>query len=509
VRPALVFVLASLIWLGLMPASAPAAPSPQAAPAAARKAAERRASLAVRPQVYVAGQGVLFRGNIGRKGRRVVHLQTHMGRPGDVWSDVAGSRARTRRDGSFRFRHPAPGMFTIKVRVASGRLHTRPVTFNARSQDLVLDVSRSNGMDRIKVDTTPTLRGRQDLPPPAFPGRTLTLQRRVAGGGWDSVDTTTTDSRGNGSFAVPTTAPDPVYRVRQESWTRNGSQVGWFPSFPTAVGGGSIPVDSGRGATSTTTPAPTSARGAARLDRQVTASQTHGWAPSLWDFAWEYGESLTSRPFRGTDRRGWWLDTTTGTGRAAKHNGGLSLDSHRLRKGEASTGTTTATLRGNARTYGRWETKLRLKVREDIRDDFRVRAELVPDGSPNDRCGVITLADFASRGSSVTMGVTERSGAHRRWTRTVALGSLERTPAAFAAEVTKRHISWFINGKVVGTIRNQDAVPGVPLTMRLSLVDNGGDMNQTQVFSDWQRGFSLDRGRLTTNGPALQESGGC
>jgi hypothetical protein len=107
------------------------------------------------------------------------------------------------------------------------------------------------------------------------------------------------------------------------------------------------------------------------------------------------------------------------------------------------------------------------------------------------------------------MGVTERSGAHRRWTRTVALGSLERTPAAFAAEVTKRHISWFINGKVVGTIRNQDAVPGVPLTMRLSLVDNGGDMNQTQVFSDWQRGFSLDRGRLTTNGPALQESGGC
>ena len=44
----------------------------------------------------------------------------------------------------------------------------------------------------------------------------------------------------------------------------------------------------------------------------ATASGTNKWAPSLWDFAWERGQSLTDRPSRGSDRRGWWSDRATG-----------------------------------------------------------------------------------------------------------------------------------------------------------------------------------------------------
>ena len=41
-----------------------------------------------------------------------------------------------------------------------------------------------------------------------------------------------------------------------------------------------------------------------------TAAKINKWGVSLWDFAWTYGESLTSKPARGTDRKGWWLDSS-------------------------------------------------------------------------------------------------------------------------------------------------------------------------------------------------------
>ena len=45
----------------------------------------------------------------------------------------------------------------------------------------------------------------------------------------------------------------------------------------------------------------------------------------------------------------------------------------------------------------------------------------------------------------------------------------------------------------------------VPMTMRLLMVGAGQqEMNRTQAIFDWQRGFSLERGRLTTSGHALR-----
>ena len=51
------------------------------------------------------------------------------------------------------------------------------------------------------------------------------------------------------------------------------------------------------------------------------------------------------------------------------------------------------------------------------------------------------------------------------------------------------------------------------MTLRLSLAGRGLDeINRTQAISDWQRGYSLDRGAQKTNGAPLQQGthgGGC
>jgi hypothetical protein len=484
-------------------------------------------SLRVSPGVYVGGQAVTFAGNIGVRGIRNVYLQINMG-GSNSWTHLPGSRARTRADGSFNFKHPALSMFGIRVRVASGRHATPPVTFDARSQDLTLqapDQVMPGDNFSINVDTTPELPRRPDLPPPVFEGRTLTLQKRVADPDpeslesvWRTLDSTVTDQNGDGRFVLSESDPGTaVYRVRQGNWTRGENEIGWFPSFPKYV----EVVDpsarrlSASSATTTLSTQRTTQQAPTRTREAVTtASQKYGWRPALYDFAWEFGESLNSRPYRGTDRRGWWLDSSNGTGRAAKHNGGLMLDSQRGVDGSGDRGTTTATLRGNARTYGRWETKLRLKSPETNTQDYHVRIELVPDRPADYHCGgqTITVADLTPHGSSVRVGATAFR-ADRKWTARAPLGSLLGPSATFSVEVAKGHISWFVNGRVIATVRNQAAVPDVPMTLRLGLVGQGQEeMNRTQMISDWQRGFSIDRGRKVTSGKAAQGSrytGGC
>ena len=500
-------------------------------------AAQQDEWLRVSPGVYVGGQALTFEGNLGRRGVQRIHVEFQMS--GDSWTPTGGFSTWTKGDGSFQFRFPAMSMFGIKVRVASGRVATPARTLSARSQDLVLRaVADTPGLDpgqvlagepfAIEVDTTPVLAHRPDLPAPAFPGRTLTLQQRIQGDQWDSLGTTTTDQQGEGSFDVTENEPGTVvYRVRQENWTANGNEIGWFPSFPTYVevlpgqspraSTGAVPTS----ATSTTvqrsvraTAGVTEESMPARLSGSTTASQAYGWAPAKWDFAWEFGESLTSRPYRGADRRGWWRDASNGSGRAAKHNGGLMLDSQRQFEGPGDHGTTSATLRGNARRYGRWEAKLRLKSPENNRRDYRVRVELVPDRPRDYHCGAqnITVADVSAHGSNVTVRAKALRRA-RQWTYRRPLGTLIGPSAAFAVEVTKGHISWFVNGRVIATVRSRAAVSDVPMTLRLSLVGDGQkEMNRTQAISDWQRGFSLERGRKVTTGHALRRgthAGGC
>jgi hypothetical protein len=528
--------LATLLVAPLLVATAAATPT-AAAPTVTTLEASG-ASLAVSPAAYIGGQRITFSGDLGVSGERRIKLQLNLSRPGDPWNDVNGFKPRrTRADGSFSFRYLAPAMFGMQMRVVSGKIATPAVEFHALSQDLVVEVRPDiTGLAEgqvvadepfaLQVDTTPEsgsdLARRTDLPPPAFPGRELTLQRRRADGTWADVptDPVATDGRGLASFdglVLPGSAVTTVYRVVQEAWTEGKSKIGWYPSFPVYVD--TLLPGEVRAARREALSAPASddvvvgvgqeagtLLTVARDVASTTAAERYQWRPSLWDFGWTYGESLTDRPSRGEDRVGHWVEWSDGSGRSAKHNGGLMLDSQRQNKDGLgqSFGTTMVTMQGNPRARGRWEVRLRMKSTEDLHRDLPVLIELVPeDAGPSCRATGITIAEASPHDRGITFGVRNEQGGE--WTRTESGVSVNGTSHAVAVEVTGSHISWFLEGRLIGTVTAKEAIPDVPLTLRLSL--QGGDEHQqvdrTQAIFDWMRGYGLDRGRTVTGGPAL------
>lgn len=491
-----------------------------AATADDRPAKRGLGSLLVTPgSLFIAGQQLTFEGDLGIKGVRTIHLEQHMGRIGDTWGVVEGFKAKTKPDGTFKFSYPAPSMFDITMRVAAKGASTSGWTFDAKSQDLTLSTPKLPGLDQnevlmgvpfsILVDTTPTMVGRPDLPPPPLPGRVLTLQRRLGDNTWQTVATSVTGLLGNGSFLPTVATPGYVtYRVRQEDWNLTGDKVGWYPSFPFTVRVVD-PLNPNRGRhTPDTAPSrPVDRDGEAPTTRGgQTAAKINKWGVSLWDFAWTYGESLTSKPARGTDRNGWWLDSSDGSGRVSKLNGQLVVDSGRNFKGAGDFGTTRATLRENPATYGRWETAFRIKRFEAGAGDYHAVLELVPEKASDYRCGTrnITIADVDAGGKTLDIGVRTPQGQQWTATRSIDIGTRS---AALALELGKRHITWFVDGKVVGALRLRAAVPKVPMTLRLSLVGDGDkEMNHTQLLSDWERSWDLGRGKQITKGSPLKKS---
>jgi hypothetical protein len=506
---------------------APALPGTPTATAAGE------ATLRVGPSSYVGGQLITLSGNIGRADVRV-KLQGNMGRPGDTWSTIATKRSDSQ--GAYSFTMPAPSMFGVWRRVVGGGTSTNRVELNPKSQDLVLDVVGSPVAGQpfnVAVHTQPSadfdrdhwayLKGRKnDLPAPAFPGRTLTLQRQD-GAGWTTVQTTQVEADGQGLFedVVLDQVSTAVLRVRQENIFDGGNRIHWFPSFPTPV----QERASARAARTAplATPVRTTSSGAPTASRRAKgggqvrqANKRYGWAPKIYDFAWEFGESLTAKPPRGTRQRGRWLDTTTGLGRVSTHNGGLLIDSQRGWGGtddRGDRGTTTATLKGNNLRYGRWETKMRLKRMESDDRNYRAVIELVPAKARHRRCGArtVTVADVVATGSSTLkrtrVGIAVKGAKRSQHWRAVRRPRLQQTRVnAFAVEIGRRHVSWFVNGRPLGTVKSRVAVPKVPMTMQLRLVGKPGqEMNKTQFHSDWQRGFGLRKGKQVKSGAGLRK----
>lgn len=515
---------------GLALTLAPAAASPDeplGASDGASRLAARGGALAYTPQAYVGGQALTFNGTLGTSGVRKIRLQQHMNRPGDRWFPVRGFAGTTAADGSFGFSFPAPAMFGIRYRVvAKGGIATPPVSFNAKGQDLTVWVagqdptsSRSPGTVvagvpfTIAVDTTPSLfRRPETIGLPVFGGRALTLQRRVDGDTWETVATSSVQVDGMGFFpGVTAPAGTVVYRVRQEDLLSGGNRIGWMQSFPTYVSvlepgqalASALPQRP-RAVPHRSVAAPVPARRSAGA-AGATASTRYGWYPTLWDYTWESGQSLTSPPDVGSVRSGWWQDYSDGAGRVSRQNGGLYLDSQRHNGGgPGDFGTTRATLVDAAQAYGRWEARLRLKSAEATAQDFTVLVELVPARPEDYACGRrnITLAQVAAHSSTMTFGAKADT---RQWTGTRTIPSLVHTSPAVAVEVSEKHITWFWDGKPIGTVKGRAAVSDVPMTLRFSMVgDQVTEHNQTGVVSDWQRGFALDRGRQVLTGPRLR-----
>ncbi len=493
---------------------------------AASGAPERRApaSLTITPdENYVGGQALVFSGNIGASGERRVHLEVNQGYAGAPWGPIDGFSTMTEPDGDFRFTYPAPAMMGIRYRVASGDLATPGWTFEARAQDLTVTPvgTPAAGVPfELLVDTTPSLARRPDtigLKP--IPGRTLRLQEQVTPTKWKDLDTTEVGATGLAKFTVTESAGGVhVYRVVMANWFEGENKIGWFPSFPTYVNVKGLPRHKAPTGTVDTWEAFPVAQSPERREEssgdRTTASKTFQWGVSLFDFAWVFGESLSARPYRGLDPKGSWEEYLDGGGRVSSHNGGLHFDSKRENKpGPGDFGTTMATMRGNPMTYGRWEVRVRPRSEETGAHDYVVRAELVPEDPAKYDCGShnITLGEMTAHGNSIVVGV---NAGDRQWThRTHVPGGTNNVHYALAVELTRKHITWFIDGKPVATLENAQAISGLPMTLRLSMVGKGQqEMNDTDVLADWQRGFSLLRGKQVTSGARLDAGkydGGC
>lgn len=501
---------AGLVLATLLPVLAPAVPAASADEPVAAKAAAP-GSLSVTPSVQVAGQAVTFTGNIGEPGRRAVRLQSHMNRPGDTWRDVPGSSFHTDSRGGFDFTFTAPSMFKISYRVAGGGLATRSYLFNARPQELTLSLAGADARlpfhtvaplssFTVVADTTPEVRSALGTPP-AIPGRTVVLQER-AGNRWRTIASKVADAQGHATFVV--TAPPAgqrVLRARQERWTTGMNRIGWYASFPAYF---SVPD---LGALGGFAPAPSVAAPAVTADSSAsrpTASGRYRWGASLFDFAWERGQDLTSPPSKGTRRRGTWLDTSDGTGRATPFNGGLVLQSKLKHVGAGDVGTTTATLRGNSQERGRWEFRLQGHTWESGARPYRFLLELVRPGAPVGSCSPqgVVVADFTMGSPGMRFGV--RSRRHDSvWRRSKGGVRLAEAPFNVAVEVGRRHTTWFLDGRPIGTVKDRRARLGVDLVPRFSLVGDQREMNGAQVDSDWQRAWTLARGTQVKTGPAL------
>ena len=489
-----------------------------AVPAASSSSSAQRAAttLEIGPEEFVGGQSLTFTGSLPEAPSTKLRLQTLFNRVGDAWStrdEIVGTTDAT---GSFSFDYPGPGNYGIRYRVQAVTGAVTPAVFlEPRQQEVVLSVGDGDEQEQatvvagtpftIDVDTTPTGRGNLGRPAPAFPGRRLTLEQRVRDDEWEQLDETTAADDGSAHFdLVLDDLGTQAYRVVMDDIRTDGHQIGWFPSYPlevTAVASAAELPATGPARTTVVRPAPARTSGTPGQGHATPlASQRYRWGPALFDFAWEGGESLTDQPYRGTRRTGQWIDASDGSGRVARYNGGMALSSHVSEwPGEGDHGTTTATLEGNAMTYGRWEFRRRIDVFEDAGNDYRITIDLVPANDPEAECGVsvINVADIVFDSTRARIGVSS-TRADRSWSGARRVPRLGDGPHTFGIEITRRHITWFLDGKSLATVRNNKAVPGVPLTPRLGLVGRGQEeMRRTRVLYDWQRGWHLNKQAAT------------
>ncbi len=160
--------------------------------------------------------------------------------------------------------------------------------------------------------------------------------------------------------------------------------------------------------------------------------------------------------------------------------------------GTAGGGDVVATLTGHARQYGRWETRVRAEQYSHGGTPYRVVAELVPTG--DDHCGArnIVLEDYAMGTGRARMAV--RTLPNRQFT---AGKRLDLRPGPFhtyAVEVTRTHVSWFVDTRVVMTERRGAALSGATYAFRFRLADKpGARMNPGRMQMDWLRYYSLAR----------------
>jgi hypothetical protein len=218
----------------------------------------------------------------------------------------------------------------------------------------------------------------------------------------------------------------------------------------------------------------------------IHAGNTYGW---YWD------HNVQRQEFHGSLGPAWHRH---GSGTVRNQHGMITLETRR--------GTLSATFTGHAHRTGRWEVRLRSRRYETGHTDYRVVSELVPARSGASHCGAqnIGLESYAPGHHAARMydRTLADNAFHARRRMTLHNDQWH----TFAVEVTPRHISWFIDARVVHTERRPAALSGIPLAFRFSLVATPGHrMNLTRLQADWMRYWSYNRpSTRSIKAPGLQ-----
>lgn len=229
-------------------------------------------------------------------------------------------------------------------------------------------------------------------------------------------------------------------------------------------------------------PAPATADHAGAEPGPINAASTFGW----WNKGIVWREEFEA-PYTGRMGPQW---VANGPGQVWHQNGMLTLNATRE-------GTVSATLAGAGAEVGRWETRLRSRQygRGDAR--YRVLAELVPTAGAEEHCGArnIALTSYRPNGKAANIYARTLPDVAYKGRHPMDLGR-DRWHT-YAVEVTRERISWFIDAHVVYTETRDDALSGVPLTVRFTMEAKPGRvMNISRMQMDWVRHWSLEAPNL-------------
>jgi hypothetical protein len=240
--------------------------------------------------------------------------------------------------------------------------------------------------------------------------------------------------------------------------------------------------------------------GTALVAATLTVAAAHhsadGWAPTAdTRLAAQRGPTNAGKVFRWGNAQ--WADDFVGPVKGMwrenrprqirNQHGMLTIN------GTAGGGDVSATLTGHPRRYGRWETRVRAEQFAAGHTPYRVVAELIPT-SGGYHCGARSIVLGSYRLGSHRAGMAVRTLPNNTFT---AHKRLDLRPGPFhtyAVEVTRSHISWFVDTHVLRTERRPAALSGATFTVRFRLAaPQGARMNPGRMQMDWVRYYTLER----------------
>lgn len=182
-------------------------------------------------------------------------------------------------------------------------------------------------------------------------------------------------------------------------------------------------------------------------------------------------------------------------------------------KAGSDSGTVTVWPDDQAAVTGRWEARIRAFEKSSTGEPYRFTWELVPAGG-DDSCGAnaIVLATYVPGDARVTGAVRTLPATEFAYSRKRDLRS--RAWHTYAVEVTRDHISWFVDTKVMRTERRPEALAGVKYRPRLVMEAPADTPMRASWFqADWVRYYTLKRpGAKSVDAPQMRLTtyvGGC